>query len=541
MKKIVGIFVCMLLITIAVPVVGFNNSFLEEEDINFEKIQTSAGDDIDWWPMVKHDLTHSGYSTSPAPNQAHLLWTYDTGYLVYSQPAVVDDRAYFGAMSDKLYCANASTGEHIWEFQTDDWVMSSPSVVDGKVYFTSEDDTLYCLNAENGSLIWKFTSPFGDADGCPAVYEGKVYIGIDGGYPEGGAFHCLDAEDGGVIWTYETSDEFVSSPVIYKGKVYIGLANVNPPNHYGATYICCLDADNGNLDWRKYMGFSEYHVTPGVVVYNDKLYVSLSGFRIGKVHCLDIESGDKIWSFSPLFIDVFPSICLSAAYGKVYISFAIYDKINNLYCLDAETGKRVWTFRGYSGPPSIADGKVYFGTAKGQGEWEGNVFCLNAEDGEIVWQYHVGQNIYSVPSIADGKLFVGTCQNKVYCFGDPSNRPDAPFVNGSSNGNTREEYTYTATTTDPDGDDIFYLFDWDDGTDSDWLGPFSSGEEVAVNHSWVRRGEYKIRVKAKDIHGAVSNWATLEVSMPKSQNMWYLGWLERFPLLQRILGFLGLQ
>ncbi|UCD13626.1 MAG: PQQ-like beta-propeller repeat protein [Thermoplasmatales archaeon] len=536
-KKIIGIFICMLLIATAIPVVGINNSFSKDEHINFMKIQTSSSN-VDWWPMAKHDLRHSGFSTSQAPNQAHLLWTYDTGYLVYSQPVVVDDKAYFGSMSDKLYCANASTGEHIWEFQTDHWVMSSPSVVNNKVYFTSEDDNLYCLNAENGSLIWKFASPFGDADGCPAVYEGEIYIGIDGGYPEGGAVHCLDAEDGSIKWTYKTSEESCSSPAIYNGKLYIGSAKKSKSGSYGATYVYCLDAKSGTLMWKKYTSHNKFHIAPSVVVEDDKLYVSVTGIRKGKVYCLDVENGKKIWSFSPLFIDIFPSICLSAAYGKIYVSFAIYDKVNNHYCLDAETGKRVWTFKGYSGPPSIADGKVYFGTAKGQGEWEGNVFCLNAHDGEIVWQYYVGQNIYSVPSIADGKLFIGTCENKVYCFGDPSNRPEAPLVLGPSSGNVREEHTYTASTTDADSDDIYYMFDWDDGTDSGWLGPFSSGEEVAVNHSWSWSGEYKIRVKAKDVHGAVSNWGILEVSMPKSLNMWFNGLLDRFPMLHRFLGLI---
>jgi hypothetical protein len=71
------------------------------------------------------------------------------------------------------------------------------------------------------------------------------------------------------------------------------------------------------------------------------------------------------------------------------------------------------------------------------------------------------------------------------------------------------------------------------------MRPYASGEEITKSHSWSKRDTYVIRCKAKDHpYGEESNWATLEVTMPKNQqtqNMWFLRFLERFSLLERLL------
>jgi len=81
-----------------------------------------------------------------------------------------------------------------------------------------------------------------------------------------------------------------------------------------------------------------------------------------------------------------------------------------------------------------------------------------------------------------------------------------------------EIYNYSTSTVDPNGDQIFYLFDWDDESDSGWIGPYESSEEVIASHTWDKRGDFAIRVKAKDEHGAESEWSdSLIVSMPKNR------------------------
>ena len=70
------------------------------------------------------------------------------------------------------------------------------------------------------------------------------------------------------------------------------------------------------------------------------------------------------------------------------------------------------------------------------------------------------------------------------------------------------EAEFSTYTTDPDGDQIYYMFDWGNGEFSDWLGPYSSGQTIQTTHIWLETGSYEVKVKAKDINGAQSNWST---------------------------------
>ncbi|EMR75540.1 F5/8 type C domain-containing protein [Thermoplasmatales archaeon SCGC AB-540-F20] len=93
--------------------------------------------------------------------------------------------------------------------------------------------------------------------------------------------------------------------------------------------------------------------------------------------------------------------------------------------------------------------------------------------------------------------------------------PSAPDIEGPTDGKVGETYEYKFKSTDPEGHDVYYYIDWDDGNVEEWIGPYDSGEEVIVDHTWTKKGTYTIRAKAKDVYDAESDWGTLEVTMPK--------------------------
>jgi PKD domain len=97
------------------------------------------------------------------------------------------------------------------------------------------------------------------------------------------------------------------------------------------------------------------------------------------------------------------------------------------------------------------------------------------------------------------------------------NKPNQP--SGPTSGMINVEYTYSGSTTDPDGNDIYYLFDWGDGTDSGWLGPYTSGAMVEANHAWTSGGTYDVKLKAKDdtVDGPWSDPLTVQMSGPSIQ------------------------
>lgn len=87
-----------------------------------------------------------------------------------------------------------------------------------------------------------------------------------------------------------------------------------------------------------------------------------------------------------------------------------------------------------------------------------------------------------------------------------NNPPLTPEITGKRIGREKTNYTYQALTTDPEEDNIYYNFSWGDGTYSEWLGPYPSGEPATSTHQWPP-GVHTIQVKARDEQGAESNWS----------------------------------
>jgi len=115
---------------------------------------------------------------------------------------------------------------------------------------------------------------------------------------------------------------------------------------------------------------------------------------------------------------------------------------------------------------------------------------------------------------------------------DPPNQPSRPY--GSTGGYAGVEFTYTSSTIDPDGDQIWFMFDWGDSTNSGWLGPYTSGDTCEAKHTWQEKNNYNIIVKAKDDSGKESSWSDpLPITIRYSFNTLILQFLkllfQRFP------------
>ena len=88
-----------------------------------------------------------------------------------------------------------------------------------------------------------------------------------------------------------------------------------------------------------------------------------------------------------------------------------------------------------------------------------------------------------------------------------SNPPATPTLTGPDTGVVNEMYTFSAVTTEPDGEDVYYYFEWGDGTNSGWLGPYDSGQQAVAQKSWSAAGNYTVRAKAKDSNQVSSGWS----------------------------------
>jgi len=100
-----------------------------------------------------------------------------------------------------------------------------------------------------------------------------------------------------------------------------------------------------------------------------------------------------------------------------------------------------------------------------------------------------------------------TMQNSSVTIGpNPEIPPTAPIITGPSSGKIGQSYSYTFNSTDPDGKNVSYYIDWGDAT-SEWLGPFPSGVETMINHTWTHTDQYQLLAQAKDTNNQESNWS----------------------------------
>jgi hypothetical protein len=180
------------------------------------------------------------------------------------------------------------------------------------------------------------------------------------------------------------------------------------------------------------------------------------------------------------------------------------------------------------------------------------------DDGKIEWvQINGGPNRevgISIKQTQDGGFIVagrdGTSYSKqadavLTKFAPFDNaQPDKPEKpSGKKKIKLDTEYTYTTSTTDLDGNDVYYNWSWGDGNSTEWLGPYSSGDTCEATHTWTASGigTFEVKVMARDTNSGESEWSEILIVKPRSRardNMFFLRLLERFPMITKLLGLI---
>jgi nitrous oxidase accessory protein len=115
--------------------------------------------------------------------------------------------------------------------------------------------------------------------------------------------------------------------------------------------------------------------------------------------------------------------------------------------------------------------------------------------------------------------------------------PLIPIINGPANGKPNIEYDFILNTTDLNDDPLMYYIDWGDNK-TEWTEYSESGVEIKLKHTWDEKGDFIIKARAKDVHGAIGEWGTFRVTMPYSF-LWFNNLLDRFLLLNLFFDIFG--
>jgi outer membrane protein assembly factor BamB len=481
------------------------------------------------WPMFHHDVRHSGRSPyGPVGNWPLIKWKFWMEGRTDSSP-VLDENGtiYIGSETyDKSFFAIYPNGTEKWQFYAGDWVDSSPAIsADGIIYFGANNGNLYALYP-NGTTKWNTHLGTGWVYSSPAIdTDGTIYAAS-----LGSSKLCAVTSNGLIKWCFNATDWIYSSPAIDdNGIVYVG-----SHDHYlYAVY------PNGTLNW-KYQATREIKSPPSIGD-DGTIYVCSWDHYLYAI----TPNGTLKWKFNTDdAAETSPAIALD---GTIYVG-----SYNGLLFSISPNGNENWRFQTggeiYSSPAIDTYGIIYCGSD------DGYLYALNP-DGTLRWKFDAGDNMESSPVIGeDGTIFIAAqfepsggeeSHSYLYALRMIDNQPPStPTIDGTTSGNIKQNYDYTIVSIDPERNNISYYVNWGDGTNSGWIGPYPSGQEQTVSHTWNKKGTYSIQVMARDNYSAESDWGNLSVTMPYKYEkpiMNFLEWLfmrfpHAFPILRYVLG-----
>ncbi len=126
---------------------------------------------------------------------------------------------YIGSNDGKMNAVNIYTGKILWTFDTGGWIMSDPIYSNDVVYFGSNDGYIYAVNSKNGTLIWKRKT-------AEAV-QGSMVITSLGGREmlitgsNDNKIYIVDTKNGNVVIAF-SAHGWVHNPAFYGGMLYFG-------------------------------------------------------------------------------------------------------------------------------------------------------------------------------------------------------------------------------------------------------------------------------------------------------------------------------
>jgi len=206
-------------------------------------------------------------------------------------------------------------------------------------------------------------------------------------------------------------------------------------------------------------------------------------------HCGDMDAADDGVLHSMLFHSD-TELAFACVYNTCYGWGSFYDTNSS----SALQQKLFWDY--------LFDVANNSGSMKNWQLGKAHAWSKDAMAPTINWYYSGAPGSWR--AIIQGCLLFGDPAQQVKTLTRPPESPERP-AGPTTYGVVGIEYTFSTSTVDPDGDKVCYLWDWGDGTYSEWLGPSDSGATVYASHIWTEADEYEITVKAKDVHNVESD------------------------------------
>jgi hypothetical protein len=363
--------------------------------------------------------------------------------------------------------------------------------------------------------------------------------------------------EGNKIWnkTYVRNDSDSSGhSVIELDDGYLVMSTLSNTSGSG---IWLVKTDfEGNVQWNKVIGEENFDQGHSVIQTKRGDFVIVGGRGLDQVLLIKTDSnGNVLWRKTLDGVegnDI--KECDNGGYiiaGREHVCLIRTDEDGNMLwkkeyqwggfdtALSVDlTSDGGYILSGNAVPSSDCDMLVIKTDENGNREWETHIGGSETDSGDCVIQSNDGTYVITGQTFRSGQKDAWLVKLTPF----QNQRPINPLLTGPTTGKPHHMYNYSINATDPEGESLFYWFEWGDGTITSWQGPYESGKMCNTSIYWNKKGTYTINAKAADVYGGDSDWVTLDVTMPlvyEPPHFRFFNWLlERFPDAFPILRFL---
>ena len=253
---------------------------------------------------------------------SEIIWTTKVDSPSFSWVGVDEGNLFLLTNDGNIRSLDAATGNVRWRLSTGNRLLAAPAVTEGRLVVATLDRRVLFLNAFTGAMNLVYLSR-NAVDGTPAVAGKIAYFGGADQVVRAVNVHAnnkpleksllkwwtqfyvwgmapFPPAQSGTIWSHFVGERMRTSPAVAGSRVVVA--------GIGGT-VWSLSASNGKEQWHVSLGDAEPEPTSPIIV-NDVVYI---GTKSGRIHALDIRSGDTLWTFdadgaiagNPAFADGF--------------------------------------------------------------------------------------------------------------------------------------------------------------------------------------------------------------------------------------------